>query len=67
MQAVIIDIKDRDLSESIKHAFEAANLIRLIDKSKKIYIHAPIGERLKIMGKTVPSIIKYKMTKRSRE
>ena len=27
----------------------------------------PFGERLKIMGKTVPSIIKYKMTKRSRE
>jgi len=25
------------------------------------------GERLRIMGKTVPSIIKYKMTKKSKD
>jgi len=45
-KVAVIDIKDKDVSKCVKQAFEAANLLPLINKSKKIYIHAPVGATL---------------------
>jgi hypothetical protein len=41
--AVIVDMENQDLNESIYKAFEQARILSLIEKAQEIFVHIPLG------------------------